>query len=632
MVKRNEGLIRSVVLETLEQRRLLAFSPAGAPVTVDPAATTVTSVPSAAGLTDGRHVVTYTVADDLFVRLYNGDGTPVAAGQKVNTSGIATSPDVAITSDGSFVVTWQQDDVDQAGVFARQFAGTGIATGTPIAVNTTTTGAQTSPRVGIDGSGNFTVVFQSDDGTGPRILGQRFDNTGTPDGTETLLSANEDSTNPDFSMTASGASVVVWTNATNTLAQRINSSGGLTGGAITVDNEINTTPAVGIETDGGFVVAWSIDAGGGEKNIVFTRYNNSGSVVGSSQQLATSDPANDEQFPQIDVAGTGKFVISWAEASTTPGTFDQIGFRAFTSSAADLGTDTTLTGVGFGPETRHGVLFRDFTPVRVAYLATADALIQEYENQLVINLGNTDNVLQIFGSTNNVVVRENGVDTTYDSDLFTSIVVNGGTGNDYIRVKNSTIPITVFGNAGNDTITTAEGNDYVEGGLGNDLINLGDGDDYGNGVDETDTLYGGNGNDTLTGGPGRNLMYGEDGDDLLGGGNRPDTMYGGPGNDRMLGRQHGDALLGEDGNDTLNGGVGNDGIVGGDGDDSLIGGAGNDTLRGGFGDDRLLGQEDIDYLYGDAGSDVLNGGEQGDYGYTDGLDVLISIEIRRNVR
>lgn len=620
-----------VVCERIEPRRLLAFSPAGAPVQVDPPDVNVTAVSTLSGLADGRHVVAYLVSDDLYVRLYDGAGQPVAPPQKVNTAGPATSPDVAITSDGSFVVTWQQADSDQAGVYARRFAGTGVAVAAPFMVNTTVTGEQTQPRIGIDGSGNFTIVYQSDDGSGPRILAQRFTNTGVPDGSESLVSANEDSTTPDIAMNSSGQAVVVWTNSTNTLAQRIAPSGSLSGAIITVDNEINTQPSVGIATNGNFVIAWSVDAGGGEKNIVYTRYNNAGTVIGSTAQLATSNPAGDEQFPQVNVAGSGKFVISWAEASTTPGTFNQIGFRAFTASAADLGTDTLINDVGFGPETRHGSIFLDNTPVRVAYLSNANALVQAYQNQLVIDLGNTNNVLQIFGTGGNLLVRENGSDTTYDAELFTGIVVNGGTANDYIRVKNTTLPVSVYGNAGNDTIITAEGNDYVEGGLGNDAINLGDGNDYAIGNDETDTLYGGNGNDTLTGGPGRNLMYGEAGDDLLGGGNRPDTLYGGPGNDRMLGRAGGDALFGEDDNDILDGGTGNDGLLGGDGNDSLIGGPGNDTLRGGRGDDTLRGDNDIDRLYGDAGSDLLDGGLQGDYGYADALDILISIEVRRRV-
>lgn len=619
------------VFETIERRYLLAFSPAGVPVQVDPPDVNVTAVPALAGLADGRHVVAYLVSDDVYVRLYDGAGQPIAPAQKVNTGGPANSPDVAITSDGSFVVTWQQADADQAGIYARRFAGTGVPVAAPFLVNTTVTGDQTQPRVGIDGSGNFTVVYQSDDGSGPRILSQRFTNTGVQDGSEFLVSANEDSTTPDLAMNSSGQAVVVWTNATNTLAQRIAPSGSLSGAIITVDNQINTQPSVGIATNGNFVIAWSVDAGGGEKNIVYTRYNNAGTAIGSTAQLATSNPAGDEQFPQVDVAGSGKFIISWAEASTTPGTFNQIGFRAFTASAVDLGTDTLINDVGFGPETRHGSIFQDNTPVRVAYLSSANALIQTYQNQLVLDLGNIDNVLQIFGTGGNLLVRENGVDTTYDADLFTGIVINGGSGNDYIRARQTSLPVTVYGNAGNDTIITAEGNDYVEGGLGNDAINLGDGDDYAIGNDETDTLYGGNGNDTLTGGPGRNLMYGEADDDLLGGGNRPDTMYGGPGNDRLLGRAGGDALLGEDDSDILDGGTGNDGLLGGDGNDSLIGGRGNDTLRGGRGDDTLRGETDIDRLYGDAGADILDGGLQGDYGYADAFDILISIEVRRRV-
>ncbi len=627
-MKKADTIVTRAIMETMEQRQLLAFTPAGAPVIAEPAA--VVGTQSAAGLADGRHVVAYLKGTDAYVRLYNGDDTPVAPAQKVNAAGTATQVDVAIAGDGSFVVVWQQDDADQAGVFARQYTGSGTPLAAEFAVNTTTTGAQTAPRVAIATTGAFTVVWESDHTAEARVYQQQFTALGVANGPELLASDDNIATDPDIAMAGAGQYVVVWNGATDTLAQRYTANAGAQGGVINVDNVADSQPAVGMATDGSFVVAWSLVAGP-SRDVLFQRYNASGATVGG-QANAASSPIGDEQFPQVDVAGSGKFLVAWAEASTTPGTFDQVGFRAFTTSAADLGNDTIINGVGFAGDTRFGAVWRDTTPVRVAYQSGAAALIQEYDSQLVIDLGNAGNVLQLFGSPTNIRVIENGSVTNYNTDLFTSIQINGGLGADYIRVKNTTLGVTVIGSSGDDTITTAEGNDYVEGGLGNDAVNLGDGDDYAIGNDETDTLYGGNGNDTLTGGPGRNLMFGEAGDDLLGGGNRPDSMYGGPGDDRMLGRQGGDALIGEDGNDTLDGGTGNDGILGGDGDDSLIGGPGNDTLRGGPGNDTLLGGDDIDRLYGDAGFDILNGGLGGDYGYTDGLDVLISIEIRRNVR
>jgi Ca2+-binding RTX toxin-like protein len=76
------------------------------------------------------------------------------------------------------------------------------------------------------------------------------------------------------------------------------------------------------------------------------------------------------------------------------------------------------------------------------------------------------------------------------------------------------------------------------------------------------TLRGGAGNDTLIGGSG------------------PDKLIGGPGDDRLVGRAGDDLILGCTGNDTIVGGPGNDTLRGGPGRDAISGGAGeNDILR-----------------------------------------------------
>lgn len=630
--ERNRKRAFTALMEQVEMRRLLAFTPTGAPVVVD--AGGVAGVDAMAGLADGRHVIAWTAGNSVLVQLYNNDGTPVSGAQQVNTAAGASDADVAITADGSFVVVWEQDDAELSGVYMRRYNGTGAPASAPALVNSTEVGRQTMPSVAISSTGTYTVVWQTADTdfNGPRISGQRFNADGTPSGPETLVSADVDSTNPDVGMAGAGVHVVTWNTATATVAARFDASGNQQGGFITVDNEGGSTPSVGVATNGSFVVAWSVDEDGAgpgiSRNVLYQRYNASGATVGG-QVVATSSSAGDEAFPQIDVSGAGKFVVGWAEASTTPGTYDQVGFRAFSSSGVTLGDDTLVNAVGFGSNTGFGMVWRDFTPVRVGYMSGADALIQTYESQLVINATNAGQNIQIFGSTNQYRVVQAGVTSIYNSDLFTSIVVNGGDGNDYIRAKDVSLPMTVFGGAGNDSITTGSGNDYVEGGLGNDAINVGAGDDHAMGNEDNDTLFGGGGNDSLTGGPGRNYFDGEDGDDLLTGGNRQDTMWGGAGNDRLRGREHGDALFGEEGDDLLDGGPGNDGLLGGDGTDTLIGSFGADTLRGGDGDDSLLGGAGVDRLFGDKGSDILNGGTEGDYGYTDGLDILIAIEIRR---
>ncbi len=86
---------------------------------------------------------------------------------------------------------------------------------------------------------------------------------------------------------------------------------------------------------------------------------------------------------------------------------------------------------------------------------------------------------------------------------------------------------SVHGQAGNDTISTAAGDDVVYGGSGADTISTGMGQDELFGGSGADKLYAGSGDDALDGGSGNDVMDGGSGTDYLFGGTGNDTMTGG---------------------------------------------------------------------------------------------------------
>jgi Ca2+-binding RTX toxin-like protein len=89
-------------------------------------------------------------------------------------------------------------------------------------------------------------------------------------------------------------------------------------------------------------------------------------------------------------------------------------------------------------------------------------------------------------------------------------------------------------------------------------------------------------------------------------------LVGGDGNDTMFGGSGGDELIGQVGNDTLLGKGGNDFILGGDGNDVITGGDGDDEIFGEAGDDRIIWNpgDDSDKIDGGDGIDTaeVNGG------------------------
>ncbi len=264
-------------------------------------------------------------------------------------------------------------------------------------------------------------------------------------------------------------------------------------------------------------------------------------------------------------------------------------------------------------------------------------------------------------------------------------IMDGGAGIDTVRYFGSG-PITLNLGAwsaqntgqGSDTVRnfenaiTGAGNDVVFGNAANNTITLAAGDDR---------AYGNNGNDVLVGGDGMDMLFGGNGNDELRGGNLRDQLFGGNGADRMIGSGGNDFLEGGFGNDIYDGGVGIDtaryagdvnlrvnlgtvnvqgtgmgqerfisienvtGANGNDifygngernilqgrnGDDRLFGYAGVDQLLGGNGADRLFGGAARDFLTGGAGNDVLTGGTQSDvfiFGTGAGTDRITDFQL-----
>lgn len=91
----------------------------------------------------------------------------------------------------------------------------------------------------------------------------------------------------------------------------------------------------------------------------------------------------------------------------------------------------------------------------------------------------------------------------------------------------------VLADAGDDTVLTSGGDDFVNGAKGRDVVESGDGNDWVRGGPGVDVLDVGAGNDKAVGDDGRDRLYGGAGEDKLYGGRGRDRLYGGPGEDLL---------------------------------------------------------------------------------------------------
>ncbi len=206
------------------------------------------------------------------------------------------------------------------------------------------------------------------------------------------------------------------------------------------------------------------------------------------------------------------------------------------------------------------------------------------------------------------------------ADVFTAT----NTGSVKGVTNSATLPVTVFGGAGNDVIV---------------------------GGAAADTIYGGPGNDTLSGGAAIDTMYGEDGADIIQGTGSADGAdvidcgdestntsidtvsynlrdasitavmgtVGGGGDAGVDGGADGGAgssgTAGESGeNDSI--AINCEGITGGLQDDTLTGNANDNVLSGGPGADTITGGDGNDTLNGNEGDDTFSEGSASNGGDT----------------
>ena len=105
------------------------------------------------------------------------------------TGGYQDFPTVAMDASGNFVVAWHNQDRNAStddGVYWQRFDAAGQRQGAETRANTYTTDVQQYASVGMDGTGNFVVAWQSrgQDGSDFGVYAQRYGAAGQPLGTE----------------------------------------------------------------------------------------------------------------------------------------------------------------------------------------------------------------------------------------------------------------------------------------------------------------------------------------------------------------------------------------------------------------------------------------------------------------
>ena len=272
-------------------------------------------------------------------------GAPAEFLVNTYTTGNHGCPDLALDSDGDFVVVWENSadqDGDDRGVFGQLFDSAGDFVGPEFTVNSTTSGFQDRPRVdGLD-DGRFVVVWNAEAGSDAQVMAQRFGSDGLPEGAEITVNAPTYNRNdPEVAMAANGSFVVVWRSYVDPTYEiyrrRFNSSGVPTMPSIPLEDAPGlggNQPATQRDPNNQFLVVWHDGIG----ELKARSLDTDGSEIGDSVTLALSAFHSDVAFSSTaDYVG----LAVWTESDTDG---DGLGVFARLIGPASIFTDGFESG------------------------------------------------------------------------------------------------------------------------------------------------------------------------------------------------------------------------------------------------------------------------------------------------
>jgi hypothetical protein len=207
---------------------------------------TASGAPTVAVDANGNYAIAWSDQSDVFVRLFNADGTPNASAPdeiQVNTTTGARFPHIAMADDGRFAVAWDGEET----ILAQLYDKNGNAVGGEIDAVPTLKNTQSAFPYGIDmdSNGNFAVLYDLvttkgafTDG-GP-ISVQRFDANGTRLGRAIKVSDYSlINGGRHFAMAPDGSFAVTWNDNRQIFVKRYTASGSEITPLITIDTLVS---------------------------------------------------------------------------------------------------------------------------------------------------------------------------------------------------------------------------------------------------------------------------------------------------------------------------------------------------------------------------------------------------------
>jgi hypothetical protein len=276
---------------------------------------------------DGNFVVVWSSyftgdrSNEILGQRFDPNCIPIGDEFQINTttSENQTESSVAMNAAGNFVVAWQSGDAGFEDIFAQRYDPNGQPLGDETLVNTFTQGKQRFPTVAMNTDGAFAVVWESENLDTETIVVscQLFDVNGLAVGEEFDVNIPADCRYPDVAMDPNGNFAIVWMQdkSSNSIIGRLYDANGTAKTepfeVCTINFSSVTRPAIAMDANGYFVVAWDGDPNRASLDDIHARlFDPNGTPLGD-QFIVNTTLTDAQQYPQVAMNNKGEFVIVW---------------------------------------------------------------------------------------------------------------------------------------------------------------------------------------------------------------------------------------------------------------------------------------------------------------------------------
>ena len=249
---------------------------------------------------------------------------------------------VALDADGDFVVTWTQwHDGSGHGVFAQRFDAEGRPQGEEFRVNSFINNNQQYSAVGMDADGDFVIAWmsQDQDGDGWGIYAQRYAAAGEPVGDEFRVNTYtaDDQQFPAVAMDAEGNFAIAWTSygqdgdGPSVFARWYDATGAAPQPEFQVHDlggGWQLRPAVAMSATGEFIVTWTSWTDDGNRTGIYARRGGPEGPRGN-EELVNSEGSGWVWESSVAMDASGGFVVAWSQQQNVEPYFNTVYARHF---------------------------------------------------------------------------------------------------------------------------------------------------------------------------------------------------------------------------------------------------------------------------------------------------------------